>query len=127
MKVDGGASLNQIATMNKFVFPVETDCLPPCNLFPAMGGCGTGNPIDDCWRCDPNWRSHRQSLANCAIGGKNGKIYIVTNNGGNAQNPVPGTLGYGVTRAEPLWIIFANSMNIQLKAELLMTSTWLSI
>jgi pectate lyase len=99
------------------------------SLATAMGGCGTGNPIDDCWRCDPNWRSHRQALANCAIGfgrnaigGKNGKIYVVTSNGDNAQNPPFGTLRYGVTRTEPLWIIFAQSMTIQLDAELVMTS-----
>nr|XP_024368799.1 probable pectate lyase 5 [Physcomitrium patens]PNR62046.1 hypothetical protein PHYPA_000470 [Physcomitrium patens] len=91
----------------------------------AMGGCGTGNPIDDCWRCDPNWRSHRQALANCAtgfgrnaIGGKNGPIYTVTTNGDDAQNPQPGTLRYGVTRNGPLWIVFATSMTIELKGEL---------
>ena len=34
--------------------------------------CQTGNPIDDCWRCDNSWESNRQSLADCAIGsGKN--------------------------------------------------------
>ncbi|KAH9330619.1 hypothetical protein KI387_002727, partial [Taxus chinensis] len=34
--------------------------------------CGTGNPIDDCWRCDPNWVNNRKRLADCAIGfGKN--------------------------------------------------------
>ncbi|PKI66633.1 hypothetical protein CRG98_012975, partial [Punica granatum] len=30
--------------------------------------CATGNPIDDCWRCDPNWEKNRQRLADCAIG-----------------------------------------------------------
>ncbi|CAN1725484.1 Probable pectate lyase 22 [Linum perenne] len=30
--------------------------------------CATGNPIDDCWRCDPNWSQNRQRLADCAIG-----------------------------------------------------------
>ncbi|CAN1269822.1 Probable pectate lyase 8 [Linum perenne] len=30
--------------------------------------CSTGNPIDDCWRCDPYWQTHRKRLANCAIG-----------------------------------------------------------
>ncbi|PKI68356.1 hypothetical protein CRG98_011264, partial [Punica granatum] len=45
--------------------------------------CGTGNPIDDCWRCDPNWNTNRQRLADCAIGfgrdaigGKRGRIYV---------------------------------------------------
>lgn len=95
----------------------------------ALGGCGTGNPIDDCWRCDPNWRSHPQALATCAIGfgrnaigGKNGRIYVVTTNEDDAQNPQPGTLRYGVTRDEPLWIMFAQSMNLELKAELVMAS-----
>ncbi|KAG0556834.1 hypothetical protein KC19_11G082500 [Ceratodon purpureus] len=99
------------------------------SLAAAMGGCGTGNPIDDCWRCDPNWRSHRQALASCAIGfgrnaigGKNGPIYTVTNNGDDLQNPQPGTLRYGVTRNGPLWIIFAKSMTIQLKGELWVTA-----
>lgn len=95
------------------------------SLAKAMGGCGTGNPIDDCWRCDPNWRSHRQALASCAIGfgrnaigGKNGPIYTVTSNADDTKNPQPGTLRYGVTRNGPLWIIFAKSMTIQLKGEL---------
>ncbi|XP_024370179.1 pectate lyase [Physcomitrium patens] len=99
------------------------------SLAKAMGGCGTGNPIDDCWRCDPNWRSHRQALSNCAtgfgrnaIGGKNGPIYTVTNNGDDAKNPQPGTLRYGVTRNGPLWIIFAKSMTIQLKGELFISA-----
>ncbi|KAH0744496.1 hypothetical protein KY290_032489 [Solanum tuberosum] len=50
--------------------------------------CGSGNPIDDCWRCDPNWEKNRQRLADCAIGfgknaigGKNGRIYVVTDSG----------------------------------------------
>jgi pectate lyase len=95
----------------------------------AMGGCGTGNPIDDCWRCDANWRSHRQALASCAIGfgrnaigGKNGPIYTVTSNGDDLQNPQPGTLRYGVTRTGPLWIVFAKSMSIELKGELWVTA-----
>jgi pectate lyase len=95
----------------------------------AMGGCGTGNPIDDCWRCDPNWQSHRQALASCAlgfgrnaIGGKNGPIYTVTSNADDPSNPAPGTLRYGVTRNGPLWITFAKSMTVQLKAELWVSS-----
>ena len=98
-------------------------------LAKALGGCGTGNPVDDCWRCDPNWRSHRQALASCAIGfgrnavgGKNGPIYTVTSNADDLTNPQPGTLRYGVTRNGPLWIIFAKSMNIQLKGELWVTA-----
>ncbi|KAG5602453.1 hypothetical protein H5410_033823 [Solanum commersonii] len=92
--------------------------------------CGTGNPIDDCWRCDPNWEKNRQRLANCAIdfgknavGGRDGKIYVVTNSGNDDPvNPKPGTLRYGVIQDEPLWIIFARDMVIQLKEELIMNS-----
>lgn len=92
--------------------------------------CATGNPVDDCWRCDPNWAAHRQSLANCAIGfgrnaigGKNGRIYVVTSpRDDDPANPARGTLRYAVTRAGPLWIIFARSMNIYLKNELMITS-----
>lgn len=92
--------------------------------------CGTGNPIDDCWRCDPNWAKHRQRLAHCAIGfgknaigGREGKIYVVTDPGNDdAVNPKPGTLRYAVIRNEPLWIIFARDMVIRLKQELIMNS-----
>ncbi|THF95444.1 probable pectate lyase 18 [Camellia sinensis] len=92
--------------------------------------CGTGNPIDDCWRCDPNWASNRQRLADCAIGfgknaigGRNGKIYVVTDSGNDDPvTPKPGTLRYGVIQSEPLWIIFARDMVIQLKEELIMNS-----
>ncbi|KAF5780461.1 putative pectate lyase [Helianthus annuus] len=60
--------------------------------------CGTGNPIDDCWRCDQNWQRHRKRLAECAIGfghsavgGRDSKYYIVTNpNDDDAVNPQPG-------------------------------------
>ena len=45
--------------------------------------CATGNPIDDCWRCDPQWQRHRKRLANCgigfgrnAVGGRDGKYYV---------------------------------------------------
>ncbi|KAL3511382.1 hypothetical protein ACH5RR_030783 [Cinchona calisaya] len=95
----------------------------------AFLSCGTGNPIDDCWRCDPNWEKNRQSLADCAIGfgkhavgGRDGQIYVVTDNGDHPVNPKPGTLRYGVIQDEPLWIIFARDMVIQLKEELLMNS-----
>ncbi|CAM6027152.1 unnamed protein product [Sphagnum balticum] len=37
-------------------------------------------------------------------------------------NPAPDTLRYGVTQAEPLWIIFASDMNLTLKEELIMSS-----
>ncbi|KAF3780143.1 Pectate lyase [Nymphaea thermarum] len=92
--------------------------------------CRTGNPIDDCWRCDPNWESNRQRLADCAIGfgknaigGGNGRIYIVDDNGDDDPvNPKPGTLRYGVIQTEPLWIIFARDMVIQLRQQLVMNS-----
>ncbi|CAL5185719.1 unnamed protein product [Lathyrus oleraceus] len=92
--------------------------------------CGTGNPIDDCWRCDPNWQNNRQRLADCAIGfgkdaigGKNGKIYIVTDSGDDDPvNPKPGTLRHATIQDEPLWIIFQRDMVITLKQELLVNS-----
>ncbi|KAH6809903.1 Pectate lyase family protein [Perilla frutescens var. frutescens] len=91
--------------------------------------CGTGNPIDDCWRCDPNWEKNRQRLADCAIGfgkhaigGRDGKIYVVTDPGDNAVNPKPGTLRYGAIQNEPLWIIFGRDMVIKLKQELMLNS-----
>ncbi|XP_009359258.2 probable pectate lyase 5 [Pyrus x bretschneideri] len=91
--------------------------------------CGTGNPIDDCWRCDPNWEKNRQRLADCAIGfgkhaigGRDGKIYVVTDSGDHPVNPKPGTLRYGVIQNEPLWIIFQRDMTIKLTEELMMNS-----
>nr|XP_043618348.1 probable pectate lyase 18 [Erigeron canadensis] len=93
--------------------------------------CQTGNPIDDCWRCDPNWANDRQRLADCAIGfgqgamgGKGGQIYVVTDSSdGNPENPSPGTLRHAVIQSEPLWIIFANDMHINLKNELIVSSS----
>ncbi|CAI9758556.1 unnamed protein product [Fraxinus pennsylvanica] len=90
--------------------------------------CGTGNPIDDCWRCDANWENNRQRLADCAIGfgkdavgGRDGRIYVVTDSGDdNPVNPLPGTLRHAVIQNEPLWIIFKRDMVIQLKQELVM-------
>ncbi|PIN21463.1 Pectate lyase [Handroanthus impetiginosus] len=76
--------------------------------------CLTGNPIDDCWRCDPNWQQNRQRLAECAIGfgqyalgGKGGRYYVVTDN--SDHDP-------------PLWIVFASNMIIQLSEELIFNS-----
>ncbi|KAG0585870.1 hypothetical protein KC19_2G045700 [Ceratodon purpureus] len=93
------------------------------------GNCKTGNYIDDCWRCDANWQDRRQALASCAIGfgqyaygGKDGKIYVVTSNNDDIRSPSPGTLRYGVTRSEPLWITFAKDMTIELKGELIVSS-----
>ncbi|KAJ9683312.1 hypothetical protein PVL29_019063 [Vitis rotundifolia] len=92
--------------------------------------CGTGNPIDDCWRCDANWDKNRQRLADCAIGfgkdamgGKNGRIYVVTDSeDDDPVNPKPGTLRHAVIQDEPLWIIFKRDMVIKLKQELVMNS-----
>ncbi|XP_071738121.1 probable pectate lyase 8 [Rutidosis leptorrhynchoides] len=92
--------------------------------------CGTGNPIDDCWRCDRNWQRHRKSLADCAIGfgrnaigGRDGRYYVVTDpNDDDPVNPRPGTLRHAVIQEEPLWIIFKRDMVIHLKQELLMNS-----
>ncbi|CAI9273389.1 unnamed protein product [Lactuca saligna] len=94
------------------------------------GGCLTGNPIDDCWRCDPNWAKNRQRLADCAIGfgksalgGKGGQIYVVTDSSDHdVVSPTPGTLRYGVLQTEPLWIIFSSNMVIKLKHELIVNS-----
>ena len=87
------------------------------------------NTIDQCWRGNVNWAKHRMKLGNCAIGfgtdtrgGQGGKYYIVIDPSDDATNPTIGTLRYGVTRLEPLWIYFAYDMNIKLKNELIITS-----
>ncbi|KAL4575244.1 hypothetical protein LXL04_022086 [Taraxacum kok-saghyz] len=93
--------------------------------------CQTGNPVDDCWRCDPNWVNNRHRLADCAIGfgqgamgGKGGRIYTVIYSSDNdPENPPPGTLRHAVIQAEPLWIIFAKDMHINLKTELIVSSS----
>ncbi|GAA0148387.1 lyase [Lithospermum erythrorhizon] len=92
--------------------------------------CGTGNPIDDCWRCDRSWQRNRKRLADCAIGfgrnaigGRDGKYYVVTDpNDDDPVNPRPGTLRHAVIQERPLWIIFKRDMHIQLKQELMMNS-----
>ncbi|KAL0729075.1 hypothetical protein Bca4012_025168 [Brassica carinata] len=90
----------------------------------------TGNPIDDCWRCDQKWNSNRKSLADCAvgfgrdsIGGRAGEFYTVTNSGDeDPLNPSPGTLRYAATQDQPLWIIFDRDMVITLKEDIQVTS-----
>ncbi|KAE8716579.1 putative pectate lyase 5 [Hibiscus syriacus] len=58
-----------------------------------------------------------------AIGGRDGKIYVVTDSSDHdSVNPKPGTLRHAVIQDEPLWIIFARDMKIKLKEELLMNS-----
>ncbi|KAK8332448.1 hypothetical protein E1A91_A10G135000v1 [Gossypium mustelinum] len=92
--------------------------------------CGTGNPIDDCWRCDPNWQKNRKRLADCgigfgrnAIGGRDGRFYVVTDsNDDDPVNPKPGTLRHAVIQEQPLWIVFKRDMVIKLKQELLVNS-----
>ncbi|ERN15865.1 hypothetical protein AMTRI_Chr07g76630 [Amborella trichopoda] len=92
--------------------------------------CGTGNPIDDCWRCDPLWARRRKRLADCgigfgrnAVGGRDGRYYVVTDSSDNdAVNPRPGTLRHAVIQDEPLWIVFNRDMVIKLKQELIMNS-----
>ena len=90
--------------------------------------CMATNPIDRCWRCDPNWANNRKKLADCVqgfgrktTGGKDGPIYVVTDpSDSDMVNPRPGTLRHAVTRNGPLWIIFARSMKIRLNQELIM-------
>ncbi|XP_047960979.1 probable pectate lyase 8 [Salvia hispanica] len=92
--------------------------------------CGTGNPMDDCWRCDRNWMRNRRRLADCAIGfgrnavgGRDGRYYVVSNPGDDDPvNPRPGTLRHAVIQDRPLWIVFKRDMVITLKQELIMNS-----
>ena len=94
------------------------------------GPCLATNPIDRCWRCRNDWATDRKRLARCAqgfgrntTGGLAGKIYIVTDGSDDdVLEPRPGTLRWGVIQTEPLWIIFAKSMLIKLKEELLVGS-----
>ncbi|XP_073302709.1 probable pectate lyase 10 [Primulina huaijiensis] len=96
----------------------------------ATETCGTGNPIDDCWRCDPNWMRHRRRLADCAIGfgrnaigGRDGRYYVVSDpSDDDPVNPRPGTLRHAVIQDQPLWIVFKRDMVITLKQELIMNS-----
>jgi len=85
--------------------------------------------IDSCRLAKSNWVSNRKALADCAIGfgkdaigGKYGAIYEVTDSSDDPISPKPGTLRYAVVQTQPLWIIFARDMSIQLKNELIMNS-----
>lgn len=92
--------------------------------------CGTGNPIDDCWRCVPDWHHNRKRLADCgigfgrnSIGGRDGGFYVVTDSSDDdLDNPRPGTLRYAVIQDRPLWIVFKHDMVIRLKKGLIMKS-----
>ncbi|CAI5469894.1 unnamed protein product [Closterium sp. Yama58-4] len=85
-----------------------------------------GNPIDDCWM-GPNWQATPTKLASCVegyatgtTGGANGRIYHVTSNQDDRINPKPGTLRYGATRKEPLWIVFDGDFDFTgLEAEII--------
>ncbi|XP_023634861.1 putative pectate lyase 14 isoform X2 [Capsella rubella] len=95
-----------------------------------FSSCSTGNPIDDCWRCDKKWHRQRKRLAGCAIGfgrnavgGRDGRYYIVTDpSDHDPVNPKPGTLRYAVIQDQPLWIVFKRDMVITLRQELIMNS-----
>ncbi|KAB2033074.1 hypothetical protein ES319_D05G423500v1 [Gossypium barbadense] len=78
--------------------------------------CRTGNLIDDCWRCDPEWEANRKKLTDCAvgfgknaIGGRDGDVYVVTDSG-NAMvwDPFPhsGSDGDGISifGSRDVWI-----------------------
>lgn len=88
------------------------------------------NPIDQCWRCQPDWAENRQKLADCAMGfgyrttgGKGGAIYIVNDSSDeNLEDPRPGTLRHAVIQKGPLWIIFNRDMTIELEKELMVSS-----
>lgn len=92
--------------------------------------CKATNPIDRCWRCDPNWTKNRKNLVDCvrgfghrATGGKNGRYYVVTDpSDDDMDKPKPGTLRHAVIQPEPLWIIFSGDMVIRLKQELIFAS-----
>ncbi|KAK6139296.1 hypothetical protein DH2020_026955 [Rehmannia glutinosa] len=92
--------------------------------------CKATNPIDRCWRCDPNWFKNRKSLADCArgfghrtTGGRDGKYYVVTDpSDEDMDKPKPGTIRHAVIQPQPLWIIFNHSMVIRLKEELIFAS-----
>lgn len=94
------------------------------------GPCVAKNPIDRCWRCKKNWATKRKRLAKCALGfgkkttgGAKGRYYVVYDaSDRDLLNPKPGTLRHAVIQKEPLWIIFARSMIINLQQELLIAS-----
>ncbi|KAI4351599.1 hypothetical protein L6164_005944 [Bauhinia variegata] len=94
------------------------------------GPCTATNPIDRCWRCNPNWADDRFKLVSCAMGfgkkttgGLGGPIYVVTDpSDDDMLNPKPGTLRHAVIQEGPLWITFEHNMVIKLQQELLITS-----
>ncbi|KAL0320875.1 UNVERIFIED_CONTAM: Serine/threonine-protein phosphatase 7 long form [Sesamum radiatum] len=71
--------------------------------------CKAENPIDTCWRCDPDWDKNRKKLADCArgfghhtSGGKDGAYYVVDDpSDDDMDHPKPGTLRHAVLRLSP--------------------------
>ncbi|KAL6861517.1 hypothetical protein ACP4OV_017217 [Aristida adscensionis] len=94
------------------------------------GPCYATNPIDKCWRCHPDWAADRKQLAKCALGfghkttgGVAGDVYIVTDASDDSMLlPKFGTLRFAVIQPQPLWIVFAHDMIIQLQQELIVNS-----
>ncbi|MED6218665.1 hypothetical protein PIB30_028628 [Stylosanthes scabra] len=87
------------------------------------------NTIDSCRRAQTKWAANPHALADCSIGfgkdsigGKHGKLYIVTDPSDDAVNPRKGTLRYGAIQREPLWIMFKRDMVIRLENELIVNS-----
>ncbi|CAA6659612.1 unnamed protein product [Spirodela intermedia] len=92
--------------------------------------CNTGNPIDDCWRCDPNWEQNRQQLRRLRHRlrqerhGRQEREDLRRHRPQRRRRGHPKTRHppYAVIQKEPLWIIFAHDMTIKLKEELIMNS-----
>ncbi|KAL1832355.1 hypothetical protein ACET3Z_002006 [Daucus carota] len=127
---DEGLSEHAVGDPEEIAHMLHTSILNSTDRRKLGYSCATGNPIDDCWRCDPNWFINRKRLAGCgvgfgrdAIGGRDGRFYVVTDPGDDDPvNPRPGTLRHAVIQNEPLWIIFNRDMGITLKQELIMNS-----
>ncbi|MED6172375.1 hypothetical protein PIB30_049517 [Stylosanthes scabra] len=90
------------------------------------------NVIDQCWRWNPQWRTHRTQLANCSVGYA-GKMmnnigtdlihYEVIDPTDDPINPKPGTLRYGASVIQQkVWITFKTDMQITLAKPLLISS-----
>ncbi|KAJ4844479.1 hypothetical protein Tsubulata_006315 [Turnera subulata] len=90
------------------------------------------NPIDKCWRKNPDWRKMRMQLGTCSVGfagkmtnnvGKGATFYKVTDPSDNPSDPKPGTLRYGATMITgKVWITFKRDMTIKLQKPLLVSS-----
>ncbi|KAK6154474.1 hypothetical protein DH2020_008722 [Rehmannia glutinosa] len=91
--------------------PIQWRSIKNSTYETEAGSCRTGNPIDDCWRCDPDWETNRKVLADCGIGF-----------GRNAIGGETGMPRHAVIQEEALWIIFDHDMKITLKEELMMNS-----